>query len=132
MLYLSNRSQVHDRSAFVLALAGAILAGVTSLAAVLGGMDSKTVFALLALLGVCAPALVAALISWSESSADAYRAELHHRTWLALNSLRADQATFDAALEGNDLDGAMQYVNQVFEALRQDHVGFAEKRQAAA
>ncbi|MEP1697665.1 MAG: DUF4231 domain-containing protein [Paracoccaceae bacterium] len=128
MQYLADREFKHDRSAFALALAGAVMAGIAALAGALGGLDSRVMFAMIALLGVVSPALVAALTSWSDAISDAQRAQLYQRTWENLNAIRADQATFDTAIAQDDLDGARAYQERVFEALREDHQGFAGLR----
>lgn len=124
--YLKDRGTKHDRAAGLGAVAGALLAGLAALGGVIGGIQNVTLVALVALLGVCTPALVSALSTWSNATRDAARARLHDANRAALSTVLADQREFDAAIAANDLAGALAYAERVFAVLRADHSEFGK------
>lgn len=128
MEHLDKSSKRHDKAAGNLAFWGALIAALAALGGVLGGLENKTVLILVALLGVCTPALVAALKATSDASAAAIRAELHRETWDKLNTVKGDLNTFDDAVSQNDLGAVQAFAERVFEPLRADHTGFAATR----
>jgi len=123
--HLDASARRRDRSALRLVFLGAILAGLAALAGGLAGIDQSFVVVLLAVFGVSAPALVAAVESWGKAAADAKRAELHAGSWSALSALLDDLPAFEAAVQANDLGAATAFAERVFEVLRRDHAGFA-------
>ncbi|MEP4195695.1 MAG: hypothetical protein ABJL99_08680 [Aliishimia sp.] len=126
--YLEKAQEKSDALSGWLAVWGAIIAGASALAAAIGGLDNKTVLILIALLGVCTPALVVALRSFSDASAAKERTKLHAHTWHELNKIRGEMTAFDDAITAHDLDVALAYVENVFDVLRADHKGFAAVR----
>ena len=123
--HLEGSAERRDRARGSLASVGALLASLMALTAALASLSQQWVIVLVAFAGVCAPALIAAVKSWGEATADAQRAELHAATWSSLNQIRRDVAAFRAAVEAHDLDASLAYADKVFAVLRQDHAGFA-------
>ena len=129
--WLQKNSEVRQHRSESLTVVAAAVAGIMAFAAAVSALKYEAVLAVVALLGVCTPALIAALKSWSEATLDRERAALHEKSRAALNDILGDQKTFDQAIDASDLAAASAYAERVFEVLRADHQGFAEGRKAA-
>ena len=124
--YLRSRRIIARKAHSKLAVIGAIVVAIAAAGTVLGGIDSPWVLACIGLIGVAAPAISAAVKSWSEATVEKERAALHKATGDQLADLLGEAQRFSDAVTSNDLDAAMVYVAQVFDILRQDHKGFAD------
>lgn len=125
--YLEGAVARHEGRASRIAIAGGIVAGLGALAG-LGGVGLAPLLLVGAFIGVISPALVAAVQSWQETSADLERAKLHSATWDRLNELAGQRAELDAAIASNDLVAAMAYAKKVCDVLKADHEAFASLR----
>lgn len=123
--HLRDATDRRDRAAESLAVLGAVLTGVLALAGAIAGIRQEVVVVFIAILGVCSPALVAAIQSWRGAVQDQKRAALHDSSWRALNQLGEREPEFQAAIDASDFDSAMAYVEEIFSVLRKDHAGFA-------
>lgn len=123
----ADRHRSASRSMGVLA---AVLAGIVAVAGALAALSDGLVVVLVALVGVCAPALVAAVKSWSEATSDVQRAELHALTWDRLVAEKARMPEFMAAVEAADLDGALSHAERSLQVLEQDTSEFRQIRSA--
>lgn len=118
----------HRASSRSLGLAAAALAAIVAVAGGLAALNDGMVVVLVALVGVCAPALVAAVKSWSEATSDVQRAELHALTWDRLVAEQARMPEFTAAVEAGDLAAALGHAERVLEALERDTSEFRQIR----
>ncbi len=130
--YLQTRVSAHDRSHRWISVGGAALAAIAALSSALASIENRSILAMIALIGVCTPALANALRAWSQSADDGTRGDLHRASWVALNLLYGERAEFEQAVAQHDLAGASRYADRVFDILRQDHLGFATIRHRAA
>lgn len=121
----------HRSSSRSLGLVAAAMAAVVAVAGGLAALRDGAVVLLVALVGVCAPALVAAVKSWAEATSDEQRAELHALTWDRLIAEQARMPEFAAAVEAGDLDAALAHAERVLEVLAQDNSEFRQIRAAA-
>jgi hypothetical protein len=126
LTHLRASSKRHGRRAFVLAVLGAVLTGLGVFASSVGAVGLSWLILIAAFVGVLSPALIAALRSWQESSADREREKLHRATADELNGLRGRRDELDAAVAANDLQAALTYAEAVFAVLRTDHLEFAK------
>lgn len=124
--HLKTSAALRANSSRSYVVVGGVLAGAVALAGGLAGLQLKFVAVLIAMLGVCAPALVSAINSWAAASADDARADLHNHSLTLLRDVSASETVFKKAIEDHDLPGALAYADRVFEVLRADHRGFAE------
>ena len=122
----------HRASSRSLGLLAAAMAAVVALAGGLAAAGNGTVVIAVALIGVCAPALAAALKSWSEATGDVQRAELHAITWDNLVAEQGRMPELMAAVDAGDLDAALGHAERVLKILENDNLEFRELRAAPA
>jgi len=115
--HLDASTTRHALSARRIAIAGSAVAGLTGLASGLSGLGSALVVAFVALVGVCAPALVTATNSWSAASKNDQRASLHNSTLVKLEDLHGRQRELHSATGDGDLPRSLQYVDEILKIL---------------
>ncbi|MEM9303393.1 MAG: DUF4231 domain-containing protein [Pseudomonadota bacterium] len=129
--YLSDAAQKNRKSAYSATVVAAVLAALAAAAGALGSLENKVILAAIAFLGVCTPALGAAVESWSQATGDTQRADLHEQSWKDLVAVRSEEADLNNAIEHQDLDAALAYAEKVFAVLAADVQEFVRLRESA-
>jgi hypothetical protein len=122
--HLSRAIADHDARSARMTLLGGTVVAVAAGAPVLAAAGLPVLVLVGALAAVVTPALLAGLKSWGEATGSGDRVRLHTATRDLLRDILRRRGSFEAAVAGNDLAGALAYLEEVGVALRTDVEGF--------